>query len=211
MMFVLVVFCSIFTFYGKFTADLLQTKKKSFNFIILGSSVKAYGGPAIVQPTPQKCCSTNEILYREKLCYERSCKQELSGIQISCIYEESEFLYCDCDIGFFRNNRGKCDRIDKCEGYKGTGEPIPVVETSKCSISKSCCGENEELKTVIDGCVENTCEKKRNNFQASCSSITPFPKADYKFCDCVTNFFRNSKKRCVPFKQCDDKKPVKLF
>lgn len=176
-----------------------------------GSNVKASGEPVISDPTAQKCCPTNQQLYEDKLCYRRSCENKLSGIQYKCKYEKANYLYCDCAPENFLNARNECVSIDRCEGYTGPAVVIPVDGTANGEFGEIgsqkqnvCCPENEEIKTVINGCVENTCKRKRQNFQSICRPIFPYPIAEHAFCDCDKDTYRNSKMKCVPFEECDD-------
>lgn len=169
--------------------------------------MKASGDPLVVDPVQEECCPTNEQLYEDKLCYERTCEQELSGIKINCKYEKADYTHCDCSPGYYRNTQNDCVPIDQCEGYTGTGETTVVDETTDGETENeiACCPPNEELKYVINGCAENTCERKRQNFQAICDPIYPYPTADHPYCDCKTDlYFRNNENNCVAFGECDD-------
>lgn len=149
------------------------------NAVDKGTKMTSIGG--------RKKCSKHEELKNEvNRCAVNTCERVIEHFGQGCrgVIHPIKPSFCDCSDEYYRDNNGKCVSLADCQ--------------------KVCCPRNEELKFVINGCAENTCERKRQSFQAFCDPIYPYPIPDHPFCDCVQNTYRNSKHVCVPFGECDD-------
>ncbi|XP_054162915.1 zonadhesin-like [Oppia nitens] len=121
---------------------------------------------------------------------------------------------CYCKSGYFRNTENKKCVVDNKENWSKIGKLITKKLGRQCpEIPKSAtpkprtkdqCSKNEYYKQCGTKCGESCAAQKMEG-----GYVCPRRKICVRGCFCNPGYYRNTKGKCVPEAECDEKKPKK--
>lgn len=81
--------------------------------------------------------------------------------------------------------------IGLCDAFR---PPPKTIKPAKC------CPPNEKLYDSIFPCKYNTCTTALHGPIFNCFFLAP--KAEFKYCDCLPDYYRNTRNVCVSYNDC---------